>query len=77
MTMDAKIFCGPFICDVYNFIAMCSGYNLVYGLAMVLSCVDLFKCFDSNCDGHIDLPEFVVAVSKCCRLGQEERLKWK
>ena len=36
---------------------------------------DLFKCFDSNGDGHIDLPEFVVAVSRCCRLNQEERLK--
>ena len=37
----------------------------------------LFKCFDSNGDGHIDLPEFVVAISKCCRLGEEERLKCK
>ncbi|XP_065891186.1 ubiquitin carboxyl-terminal hydrolase 32-like isoform X2 [Dysidea avara] len=39
-------------------------------------CASLFACFDCNADGHIDLPEFVMSVSKCCRKSQEERLKF-
>jgi len=48
----------------------------VCSLVISLShCLGLFACFDSNADGHVDLPEFVMSVSKCCRKSQEERLK--